>query len=170
MRKLYQNEPVANKREIFFRMVSDTDGVTGATGLTIAAQICKADESSFAAIVGGESDPITEIGNGIYKCQLDEADLDTVGEAVLRFSATDALDCFVSLLIQSQVDSTGTETITPEKALEAILAAVGGKTIVSTVDSDTKRVQFLGRDGTTTVLQVDVSTATAGSREASTVS
>jgi len=63
------------------------------------------------------------------------------------------------------IDSTGGETVTMAKALEVILAAIIGQTIVSTVDSDTKRMQFLGRDDATVIAQVDVSTTTAGSRE-----
>ena len=63
------------------------------------------------------------------------------------------------------VDSTDTETITYRKALEIILAMVMGETVVSTVDSDTKRVQFLGRDGATVIAQVDVSSVTSGLRE-----
>lgn len=67
------------------------------------------------------------------------------------------------------VDSTDTETISAAKALELIVAAIGGKTTVSTVDADTKRVQFKGRDGTTTILTVDTSSTTSGSREESSI-
>ena len=67
--------------------------------------------------------------------------------------------------LEADVDSTGSEAITITKALEVMLAVIAGQTVVSTVDSDTKRVQFLGRDGATVIAQVDVSSITSGSRE-----
>ena len=50
-----------------------------------------------------------------------------------------------------EVDSTGTETITVQKAIEALLAWSAGKL---TVDSATGIATYKGRDGTTTVLTV----------------
>lgn len=50
-----------------------------------------------------------------------------------------------------EVDSTGTETITVQKALEALLAWSAGKV---TVDSATGIATYTGRDGLTTILSV----------------
>ena len=84
--------------------------------------------------------------------------------------STDDDDIQVLHDMLGDVDSTGTEVVSAAKALELVVAAIGGKTTVSTVDVDTKRVQFKGRDGTTTILQVDTSSTTSGSREASLIS
>ena len=67
------------------------------------------------------------------------------------------------------IDSTDTDSLTPGKAIEALIALVGGLAAVSDVDADTKRVTFKGRDGITTIVTVDVSTTTSGEREASTI-
>jgi len=170
MNEFSQNESDADLREVDFQMVSDTDGITGATGLTITVEIVKAGESAYAAIEGGSSEPITEVGDGTYKVELGAGDLDTLGGGTLKFTATNALNNFINFTVKPQVDSTDTEQLTLEKAVEAILAVVAGKATVSDVDSDTKRIVFKGRDGSTTIVQVDVSTTTSGSREASTIS
>ena len=72
-------------------------------------------------------------------------------------------------LLTTDIDSTGGDPTTILKAIETVLAAAIGKTIISIVDSDTKRVQFLGRDGVTVIATVDVSSITSGSREVSTI-
>jgi hypothetical protein len=74
----------------------------------------------------------------------------------------DAINVVTAAL--ANVDSTGTEAITAAKALEVMLAVLAGKASVSQVDGTTNRVSFIGRDGTTVLMQVDVSANTSGSR------
>jgi len=173
MKIFRHNEPTAARRDIFVQMVSASDYVTPETGLTLTVEIVKAGGSAYAAIAGTAS----EIGNGTYKISLAQSDLDTVGSAMLKItdetSGATAAPQYVPIEVVDwtdwvyNVDSTGTETITAAKAIEAILAAVGGKAQVTDVDADTKRVEFFGRDGTTTILRVDVSTTGSGVRETS---
>ena len=169
MQEIVQGETISARRLVFFRMWDDADGITGATGLTVTAEIVKADETSYSAVEGGASDFITEISDGDYVIELSENDVDTVGPARLKFTATDALDQIKDIEVNPSVDSTDTETLSMEKSLEIILAMVMGKTTVSTVDSDTKRVIFFGRDGVTEIARVDVSVTTSGLREASVI-
>jgi len=169
MQRIIQGETTSNLRVVFFRMWDDDDGISGATGLTITAEIVKADETTYSAIDGGASDPITEIGSGDYVLELSENDLDTLGPARIKLTATGALDQLVDIEVRRAVDSTGTESLSIEKALEVLLAVSVGETVVSDVDSDTKRVSYLGRDDVTEIAHDDVSTTTSGLREASVI-
>ena len=173
MRQFQQNDSRSALRDIFVQMVDENDFVTAVTGLIvtpdstveITAEIVKAGESAYISTVG----VFTEIGDGTYKLSLAAADIDTLGQAQIKIEGDGCATQFIPIEVVDllQIDSTGTETITTAKALEAILAAIAGQTAVSDVDSDTKLVKFLGRDGATTILEVQVSTTTAGLREGS---
>jgi len=93
MRLFQKSESVAAKRDIFVQMVDDDDLVTPKTGLTLTVQIVKAGGSEYGAIAGSSS----EIGSGTYKVSLAAGDLDTEGEAMLKITATGAVDQFVPL-------------------------------------------------------------------------
>lgn len=72
-----------------------------------------------------------------------------------------------SIMNLPEVDSTGVESLTVEKAIEVILAAIAGKSLVETVSSTVKRVTFYGRDGVTALVSVEVDSSTLGLRTSS---
>ena len=74
-----------------FLMVDATDGYTEETGLTVTAQR-SIDGGAFGACVNS----VTEVGNGIYKINLANTDLN--GDVItLRFSATGARTRYITL-------------------------------------------------------------------------
>ena len=135
---------------------------------TVDGEAGKAVIDTFILTANNLDDVVTDIAalptdaDVIAACtaSLDLADIPSV--ITIAHGITDAA---IAAILDEDIDSTGGEAITVLKALEALLAAVVGKTVISTVDSDTKRVQFLGRDELTVIAQVDVSTTTSGSRE-----
>ena len=166
MRYFVKSETTESKRTVPIQMVNIDDGITPETGLTLVVEILKPGAVSYASIAGSSA----EISDGTYLITLAAADLSAVGHGMLKVedevTEPTASAQYIPIFIKDEeIDSTATEPITPLKALEVILAAIIGQTVVSTVDSDTKRVQFLGRDDATVIAQVDVSTTTAGSRE-----
>ena len=100
MRAFQQSESVAARRDFFVQMVSDDDGLTAATGKSLTVEIVKAGGSSYASIAGSSS----EIGSGTYKVSLAAGDLDTVGEAILKITATGALPQFVPVQVVKFLD------------------------------------------------------------------
>ena len=74
-----------------FLMVDATDGYTEETGLTVTAQ-----RSIDGGAFGACANSVTEVGNGIYKINLANTDLN--GDVItLRFSATGARTRYVTL-------------------------------------------------------------------------
>ena len=100
MRQFQQSESVAARRDLFVQMVSDDDGLTGATGLSLTVEIVKAGGSDYAGIAGSDA----EISDGTYKISLAAGDLDTVGGAMLKITATDALPQLVPIQIVTSLD------------------------------------------------------------------
>ena len=90
MRQIQQNEAVAALREFQLEMYDELDGVTPETGLTLTVQVVKAGGSSYAGIAGSSG----EIGSGTYKVSLATGDVDTLGEATFKISATGAVTRF----------------------------------------------------------------------------
>lgn len=70
--------------DLFFEMV-DAAG-TPLTGLAVSAELVKNGEAAYAAIAG----TIDEIGDGTYVVHLAAADVDTLGQAMLKLAATGA--------------------------------------------------------------------------------
>ncbi|WP_025322256.1 hypothetical protein [Deferrisoma camini] len=70
---------------VMILMVDSTDHVTGKTGLTLTVEISK-DGGAFTTI----SPTVTERGNGWYAVSLAATDTDTVGDLVVRCTATGA--------------------------------------------------------------------------------
>ena len=95
-----QSESIAARRDLFVQMVSEDDGVTPETELSLTVEIVKAGGSSYAGIAGGSS----EIGSGTYKISLAAGDLDTVGRAMVKITATGALDQFVPIEVVKFLD------------------------------------------------------------------
>jgi len=90
VRQISQNDATAALRELQLEMYDDADGITAKTGLTLTAQIVKAGGSSYANIAGSSA----EIGSGTYKINLAAGDVDTLGEATVKISATGAVTRF----------------------------------------------------------------------------
>ena len=95
MRLFQKNESSAARRDVFVQMVDDGDLITPKTGLTLTVQIVKAGGSSYASITGSSS----EIGNGTYRVSLAAADLDTEGEAMVKVTATGAVNQYVPVQV-----------------------------------------------------------------------
>lgn len=87
MRQISQDEATAALRELQLEMYDDADGITAKTGLTLTVQIVKAGGSSYANIAGSSA----EISSGTYKISLAAGDVDTLGEATVKISATGAV-------------------------------------------------------------------------------
>ena len=100
MRLFQQNESTAAKRDLFVQMVDENDFVTAETGLTLTVEIVKAGEAAYAGIAGSSS----EIGSGTYKISLAAADLDTLGEGMLKITATGAAAQFVPFQVATIAD------------------------------------------------------------------
>ena len=90
-----QNESVGARRDIFVQMVDSADHITPKTGLTLTVQIVKAASSSYAGIAGTSA----EVGNGTYRISLAAADLDTLGTAMLKVTATGAAGQYVPIQV-----------------------------------------------------------------------
>ena len=90
--KITKNTALTN---FSFVMIDSTDDISGKTGLTVAATR-SIDGGAFANCA---NTPATEIGNGVYKIDLDASDLN--GDViVLRFTATGANDTILTLITQ----------------------------------------------------------------------
>jgi len=95
MRLFQKSESTAAKRDIFFQMVDANDLSTPETGLTLAVQMVKAGEAQYSSIAGSWS----EIGNGTYKISLAVGDLDTEGEAMIKITASGAVNQYVPIQV-----------------------------------------------------------------------
>lgn len=92
---IQQDESEAARRQLFVQMVSDVDYVTPETGLTLAVQMVKAGAGSYASIAGSSQ----EVGSGTYRIDLAADDLDTAGAAMVKVTATGAVDQFIPLQV-----------------------------------------------------------------------
>jgi len=81
MREIKQSTPA----NIMVFMADNTDHITGKTGLTLTVTISK-DGGAFSSI----SPTVTERGNGWYNIALTASDTDTIGDLVVRATATGA--------------------------------------------------------------------------------
>ena len=100
MRLFQKDESTAAKRDIFVQMVDENDFVTAETGLTLTVEIVKAGESEYGAIEGSSA----EIGSGTYRISLAAADLDTLGEGMLKITADGAAAQFVPFQVATIAD------------------------------------------------------------------
>ena len=121
MRVLKQSQPA----NVMVFMADSSDHVTGKTGLTLSVEISK-DGGAFASI----SPTVTERGNGWYSLALTEADTDTVGDLVVRCTATGA-DPGERVLV---VRDLGEGAYSDQDLLRLMVAALIG-TAVTTEDS-----------------------------------
>lgn len=141
MRHYQQSESVAAKRDLFVQMVDGSDYVTAETGLTLTVEIVKAGAASYSAIAGSSA----EIGNGTYKISLAAADLNTLGEAMLKITATGAATQFVPLQVSTvSADATTAAGHTPASVADAVWdEATAGHT---TAGSTAKQLTDIGSD------------------------
>lgn len=78
-----------------FEMIDASDNASPATGKTVSGTVCIDGSGGFVALTNSP----TEIGFGIYKCNLAAADL-TGTNIMLRFSASGCRDTFIELTLQ----------------------------------------------------------------------
>jgi hypothetical protein len=90
-----KSESVASRRDLFVQMVDAADRFTPKTGLTLSVQIVKASGGAYADVTGESS----EVGEGTYRIRLATADLDTVGSAMLKITASDAVPQYVPIQV-----------------------------------------------------------------------
>jgi hypothetical protein len=95
-----QSESVAGRRDIFVQMVDSVDNVTPKTGLTLTVQMVKAGGSVYANIAGSSA----EVANGTYKISLASGDLNTLGHAMLKITATNAANQYVPIQVVRFLD------------------------------------------------------------------
>lgn len=95
-----QNEAVAGRRDLFVLMVDATDRVTPKTGLSLTVQVVKSGGSAYAA----SGATVTEIGAGTYRVRLASSDLDTLGMAMLKVSASGAVVEYVPVQVVRFLD------------------------------------------------------------------
>lgn len=97
---LQHNESVAQRRDVFVQMVDSADHVTPKPGLTLSMQMAKAGDTQYRSCAGAAS----EIGDGTYRIRLDPSDLDTLGAAVLKVTASGADNRYVAIQVVRFLD------------------------------------------------------------------
>lgn len=95
-----QNESVASRRDLFVQMVDGVDHLTPKTGLSLSVQLVKAGGTSYAAFAGSWS----EVSDGTYRVRLAAADLDTLGQAMLKVTAGGAAAQYVPIQVVRFLD------------------------------------------------------------------
>ena len=89
-------------RNVMVFMADETDGETGETGLTLTLTLSK-NGGAFASI----SPTVTERGNGWYSVALDTTHTNTLGDLVLRATATGADSAEVAMQVMPSYLFTG---------------------------------------------------------------
>jgi hypothetical protein len=95
-----QSEAITARRDVFIQMVDAVDQVTPKTGLAPAVAIVKAGAASYASIAG----TCVEVSDGTYRISLAAADLDTLGQAMLKITASGAAPQFIPLQVVRFLD------------------------------------------------------------------
>lgn len=95
-----QNEPIPTRRDVFIQMVDAVDQVTPKASLTLTVAIVKAGATTYVPIAGACS----EISDGTYRISLAPGDLDTLGQAMLKASATGAAPQFIPIQVVRFLD------------------------------------------------------------------
>lgn len=137
-------------------LTSSTDHVSGVTGATLSVSLSK-DGGAFASI----SPTVTERGNGWYNIALTTAHTDTLGDFVLRITASGADPIDLRTVVLSSIPGElPTEliedTLTLKDVMRVLLAINAGD--ASGLEGAT--MTFKGRDGTTTRIQASYSSGT----------
>lgn len=95
-----QNESVAGRRDVFVQMVDGGDQVTPKTGLSPSVAVAKSGGSAYGAISGSWQ----EVSDGTYRISLSAADLDTLGQAMLKITAAGAANQYVPMQVVRFLD------------------------------------------------------------------
>ena len=119
MREIKQNTDANVK--LF--LTDETDHITGITGLSasLTAELCKDDDASFSSITVAASG--TEIGYGWYNVVLtdDNSHTDTIGDLVVRITATGADSAERLMSVVENIESdTYASTIVIDSTLDGI--------------------------------------------------
>ena len=119
MRELKQNTDVNVK--LF--LTDSTDHIAGKTGLTLAVELCKDNESSFTTITATAS--ATEVANGWYNIDLTTSNNHTniLGDLIVRATATGADSAERLLTVVANIES---DTYTTVGTMETTLVAEHG--------------------------------------------
>ncbi len=94
------DESVAARRDVFVQMVDAADQVSPKPSLTLTVEMVKAGGNVYAAVTG----VVEEIGSGTYRISLAAGDLDTLGQAMLKITATGALNQYIPLQVVRFLD------------------------------------------------------------------
>ncbi len=103
------NESTEARRILPVNLVSSTDG-SAVTGATPTAEIVKPGDTEYAAIAGA----VSEIGSGTYHVTFAAADLDTLGQSMLKVTATGAKTQFVPVQIPGAALTLGPLVLTSQ--------------------------------------------------------
>lgn len=126
-------------RNVMVFMTDENDGKTGLTGLTLTCTLSK-DGAAFASI----SPTVTERGNGWYNVALTSSHTDTIGDLVLRATATGADSAEVAMTVLVHPASALVAYDPPTKAeMDAAIAAAGtgARTVTITVNDGSTVLQ-----------------------------
>lgn len=97
---MQQNEAEAGRRDVFVQMVDAIDYLTPMTGLSVTVEMVKSGGSSYAAAGA----VVTEVGTGTYRVRLAASDLDVLGPAMLRVTASGAAAQYVPVQVVRFLD------------------------------------------------------------------
>lgn len=117
-------------RPLYFLLVSSSDHITGATGVTPTVTLLKSGGAAFSSPVGA----VTEIGNGLYAVAANASDADTVGPLFLHATASgcdprdDAFEVLQDLsaaAVALSPTSATTTAISASRLIEGALKLIG---------------------------------------------
>lgn len=117
----------ATSRKLVFLMVSSSDHITGATGLTVTVTLSK-----NAAAFGAPAGTVAEVANGWYALTPTSADTGTLGSLILHASATGADPAdkeFNVILPNLDTSSTGGLPITDSSNAVKVQSGTGANQI-----------------------------------------
>lgn len=159
MRRLQQS----TSRVIMLKVFLSSDHVSAATGKTVAITISK-NGGAFGNPNAGATNA-TEVSSGWYKVTLDTTDTNTVGDLVVRGTATACDDSEQVLNVQSGIEQTGDAyaSLTGNRAEPGQGAPAASTSLLAKVDylykawrnkkTQTSTTQSLFADDATTVDQ-----------------
>lgn len=137
-------------------LTSSTDHVSGVTGATLSISLSK-DGAAFVSI----SPTVTERGNGWYNIALTTAHTDTLGDFVLRITASGADPIDLRTVVLSSIPGElPTELIEDTLTLKDVMRVLLAINAGDATGLEGATMTFKGRDGTTTRIQASYSAGT----------
>lgn len=171
MTLIKQNETVNARKHIPMKLVDATDGFTPETTLTIASSEIKI--SKAGGIEANSAGTVIEIGGGVYVYQPTDAEVNTLGQLLVRVTKTGvrdavftaqvvAFDPFTDIPTSIFDSSNGIETgLTFRQAIRLAMAVLAGK--VSGAGTNTEVFRNAVADSKA---RVTVTVDTSGNRSA----